>query len=151
MAYASADGGVAGDGSATVVSSQPSDRVTAIYDITARKVYMPDGSRLEAHSGLGARRDHPGYVHERMRGATPPHVYDLKPREALFHGVAALRLTPVGGERAIHNRNGLLAHTYMLGPGGDSNGCVSFKDYAAFLKAYRNGDVRRLIVVASLG
>ena len=63
-----------------------------------------------------------------MRGVTPPHIYDLAPREALFHGVPALRLKPVGGEEAIYGRSGLLAHTYMLGPNGDSNGCVSFKD-----------------------
>lgn len=150
LAYAGPDGGVFGDGRDAASNAQPSDRFTAVYDITAKKVYMPDGSRLEAHSGLGARRDNPSYVHERMRGATPPHIYDLKPREALFHGVAALRMTPVGGERAIHGRNGLLTHTYMLGPGGDSNGCVSFKDYDAFLRAYRNGQVKRLIVVASL-
>jgi hypothetical protein len=40
--------------------------------------------------------DDPAHVHERMVGATPPNVYDLKPRERLFHGVAALRMTPVG-------------------------------------------------------
>ena len=37
-------------------------------------------------------------------------------------------------------RSGLLAHSYMLGPNGDSNGCVSFRDYNAFLQAYRNGE-----------
>uniref|UniRef100_UPI0013D0B5EC tlde1 domain-containing protein n=1 Tax=Acinetobacter baumannii TaxID=470 RepID=UPI0013D0B5EC len=65
------------------------------------------------------------------------------------HGVRALRLNPVGGSRAIHGRAGLLAHTYMLGPRGDSNGCISFKDYNRFLQAYLRGEVRRLIVVAS--
>jgi hypothetical protein len=38
----------------------------------------------------------------------------------------------------------------MLGPRGDSNGCVSFRDYNAFLKAFRNGEIKRLAVVASL-
>jgi hypothetical protein len=38
----------------------------------------------------------------------------------------------------------------MLGPTGDSNGCVSFKDYDAFLQAFQNGKVKRLAVVASL-
>lgn len=150
LAFAGSDGGITSDGKDAVAAAPSSDRQTAVYDISAKKVYMPDGSRLEAHSGLGGRLDDPSGVREKMRGATPPHVYDLKPREALFHGVAALRLTPVGGEAAIFGRTGLLAHTYMLGPNGDSNGCVSFKDYAAFLKAYRNGEVRRLIVVASL-
>ncbi|MEA2898346.1 MAG: hypothetical protein QOJ84_3961 [Bradyrhizobium sp.] len=131
-------------------NAAPYDRSTAVYDISARTVYLPDGSRLEAHSGLGAKLDDPRYVHVRMHGATPPHVYDLEPREALFHGVPALRLKPVGGEEAIFGRTGLLAHTYMLGPNGDSNGCVSFKDYYAFLNAYRNGGIKRLAVVAKV-
>lgn len=126
------------------------DRQTAIYDISAHTVYMPNGARLEAHSGLREHLDNPRYVHLRMRGPTPPHVYDLSPREALFHGVEALRLTPIGGEGAIFGRAGLLAHTYMLGPNGDSNGCVSFRDYQAFLRAYKNGEVKRLVVVAHL-
>jgi Protein of unknown function (DUF2778) len=126
----------------------PYDRSTAVYDISAGTVYLPDGTKLEAHSGLGAKFDDPRYVHVRMQGATPPHIYDLAPREALFHGVPALRLKPVGGEEAIFGRNGLLAHTYMLGPRGESNGCVSFKDYYAFLNAYRNGGIKRLAVVA---
>jgi hypothetical protein len=36
----------------------------------------------------------------------------------------------------------------VLGPNGDSNGCLSFRDYDAFLQAYRNGEIRRLAVVA---
>jgi hypothetical protein len=131
-------------------NAAPYDRSTAVYDISARTVYLPDGTKLEAHSGLGERLDDPRYVHVRMHGATPPHVYDLEPREALFHGVPALRLKPVGGEEAIYGRTGLLAHTYMLGPNGDSNGCVSFKDYYAFLNAYKNGGIKRLAVVAKV-
>jgi hypothetical protein len=84
-----------------------------------------------------------------MRGATPPHVYDLQPREELFHGVQALRMTPVG-DGDIFGRAGILAHPYMLGPNGDSNGCVSVKDYDAFLKAYQDGQIKRLAVVAKL-
>lgn len=126
------------------------DRYTAVYDISAHTVYLPNGTKLEAHSGLREHLDDPRFVHLRMRGATPPHVYDLSPREALFHGVQALRLTPVGGEGAIFGRAGLLAHTYMLGPNGDSNGCVSFRDYQSFLRAYKNGEIRRLAVVAHL-
>jgi hypothetical protein len=151
LAYAAPDGGVISDGRETVDSAQPRyDRSTAVYDISAHTVYMPDGTKLEAHSGLGSMLDDPRHVRIRMRGATPPHIYDLEPREALFHGVPALRLKPVGGEGAIYGRTGLLAHTYMLGPNGDSNGCVSFKDYDAFLRAYRSQKVRRLVVVAKL-
>ena len=68
--------------------------------------------------------NNPAYVDRRRVGATPPNIYDLKPREKLFHGVAALRMTPVG-ENEMHGRTGLLVHSYLLGPNGDSNGCVS--------------------------
>jgi hypothetical protein len=70
-------------------------------------------------------------------------------RRELFHGVAALRLNPVGGGE-MFGRTGILAHTYMLGPRGDSNGCVSFKDYARFLRAFQSGEVSRLVVVTRL-
>lgn len=121
---------------------------TAVYEIASHTVFMPNGTRLEAHSGLGTRLDDPRFVHESMRGPTPPATYGLRLRESLFHGVEALRLTPVGS--SIYGRVGLLAHTYMLGPKGDSNGCVSFRDYRSFLQAFKNGDVRRLVVVARL-
>jgi hypothetical protein len=126
------------------------DRWTAVYDLSAHVVYLPDGTRLEAHSGLGDRLDDPNHVNERNRGATPPHLYALEPREQLFHGVQALRLNPLGGGD-IFGRAGLLAHSYMLGPNGDSNGCVSFRDYDAFLRAYQSGQVKKLAVVARLG
>jgi hypothetical protein len=134
------------------VSQLPSqyDKFTAVYDLTAHTVYLPDGSRLEAHSGLGDLIDDPSHVEEKDRGATPPHLYDLTLREDLFHGVQALRLNPVGGSDAIFGRAGLLAHTYMLGPRGDSNGCVSFKNYDAFLQAFQSGQVKHLAVVARL-
>jgi len=151
LAFASPDGGISSDGqSLTPGSTALYDRETAVYDISARVVYMPDGTKLEAHSGLGDKLDDPRFVHVRMRGATPPHLYDLTLRESLFHGVQAIRLNPVGGEGKIFGRSGLLAHTFMLGPNGDSNGCVSFRDYDAFLRAYRKGTVKRLAVVAKL-
>lgn len=124
------------------------DGQTAVYDISARAVFMPNGEKLEAHSGLGELMDDPRRVHVKNKGATPPNVYELSPREALFHGVPALRMTPVGGAN-MYGRDGILAHNYLLGPNGDSNGCVSFKDYDRFLQAYHKGEVRRLIVVAS--
>jgi hypothetical protein len=124
--------------------------LTAVYDISAKAVYLPNGEKLEAHSGLGEHLDDPRYVHVRMKGATPPHVYDLTERERPFHGVRAIRLNPVGGSGAIHGRAGLLAHTYMLGPNGDSNGCVSIRNYDRFLQAYLKGEIRRLVVVASM-
>jgi hypothetical protein len=125
------------------------DHYTAVYDISARVVYLPDGTKLEAHSGLGEALDNPRYVAERAVGPTPPHVYDLTLREGSFHGVQAIRLNPVG-EGGIYGRAGLLAHPFMLGPNGDSNGCVSFRDYDAFLRAYQNGQVKKLAVVAKI-
>jgi hypothetical protein len=150
LAYAAAPGAI-GDVWRGLAFNPASryDRYTAVYDLADHTVYMPDGTRLEAHSGLGDRLDDPAHVNERQRGATPPHLYELSLREVPFHGVQALRLNPVGGGD-IFGRAGLLAHTYMLGPNGDSNGCVSFKNYDAFLQAYRSGEVKRLAVVARL-
>src|SRR5256886_13147912 len=125
------------------------DGRTAIYDITARIVYLPGGRRLEAHSGLGSYMANPRHVHLRMRGATPPNVYKLTLRERLFHGVRAIRLNPVDGGR-MYGRAGILAHSYMLGANGQSNGCVSFSDYPEFLNAYLRGEVTRLAVVERL-
>lgn len=125
------------------------DAQTAVYDISARAVYLPSGLVLEAHSGMGQLKDDPDHVHEANIGATPPAVYDLKPREKLFHGVRALRMTPAEGSSAL-GRVGLLTHSYLLGSGGDSNGCVSIKFYDRFLKAYDNGEFNRLVVVPSL-
>ena len=155
LAYASADTNVTGSlapsqNNATLGAQPRFDRDTAVYDISAHMVYLPDGTKLEAHSGLGSQLDDPRSANIRMRGVTPPHLYDLTPREALFHGVPALRLNPVGGEETIFGRAGLLAHSFMLGPNGDSNGCVSFRDYNAFLNAYRNQGIKRLAVVARI-
>jgi len=126
------------------------DSQTAVYDISAHAVYLPNGMTLEAHSGIGHLRDDPDHVDQRMVGATPPATYDLKPREALFHGVRALRMTPAEGSTTL-GRAGLLVHSYMLGAEGDSNGCVSVRDYDRFRKAYDDGEITRLIVVPNLG
>jgi hypothetical protein len=125
------------------------DSFTAVYDISAQAVYLPNGAKLEAHSGLGSRMDKVDSVSERMVGATPPGTYELKPREKLFHGVQALRMTPVDSESTL-GRTGLLVHSYMLGPNGDSNGCVSIRNYERFLKAYSDGEITRLVVVPNL-
>jgi Protein of unknown function (DUF2778) len=126
------------------------DSHTAVYDIAAHIVYLPDGEKLEAHSGLGDKLDDPRYVSAKDRGPTPPNVYDLALREQLFHEVRAIRLIPVGGDN-MFGRDGILAHSYMLGANGQSNGCVSFRDYPAFLHAYLRGEVDRLVVVPHLG
>jgi hypothetical protein len=148
LASLSPDGGLLRD--EPDLTSLGYDNLTAVYDISAHTVYMPNGLKLEAHSGFGTLMDDPGHVSERNVGATPPNVYDLKPRQRPFHGVQALRMIPVGGNSAP-GRSGLLAHSYMLGGNGDSNGCVSIKNYEKFLKAFNNGEIKRLVVVASLG
>ena len=124
------------------------DSETAVYDISSHTVYLPDGSKLEAHSGLGGARDDLNYVSEHKVGPTPPAIYELKPREQLFHGVQALRMNPVEGSAL--GRTGLLVHNYMLGPNGDSNGCVSVREYERFLAAYQRGVFKRLAVVPNL-
>ncbi len=125
------------------------DNETAVYDITAHAVYLPNGTVFEAHSGMGNLRDDPDHVNMRMVGATPPAMYSLKPREASFHGVAALRMTPADGSD-IGGRSGLLVHSYMLGPNGDSNGCISIRDFDRFRKAYDDGQFTHLAVVPSV-
>jgi hypothetical protein len=139
------------DASASGDLGAPSDADdhTAIYDIVAQTVYLPNGQRLEAHSGMGSLMDDPRYVSEKDRGPTPPNVYDLSLREESFHGVQAIRLNPVGSGN-MYGRAGMLAHTYMLGPNGQSNGCVSFSDYPAFLNAYLSGEITRMVVVEHL-
>jgi Protein of unknown function (DUF2778) len=125
------------------------DGKTAIYDITAHMLYLPDGRRLEAHSGLGEMMDDPRHANVRMHGVTPPNVYHLKEREAGFHGIRAVRLNPVDHDR-MHGRAGILAHPYMMGSNGQSNGCMSVHDYQAFIDEFDDGKITRLIVVERL-
>jgi hypothetical protein len=118
----------------------------AVYDISGGVVYMPNGTKLEAHSGIGKMRDNPDFTHVSMRGPTPPGTYKLSMRESLFHGVAAIRLTPVDG-KAPQGRNGLLAHSFLLRVRGDSHGCVAFAEYDRFLKAFQRGEVTHMVIV----
>ena len=118
----------------------------AIYDISNGVVYMPNGTKLEAHSGIGSMRDNPKFTHVKMRGPTPPGTYKLSMRESLFHGVAAIRLTPTDG-KPPQGRTGLLAHSYLLRVRGDSHGCVAFAEYDRFLKAFQRGEITHMIIV----
>jgi hypothetical protein len=133
----------------TPVFPPEADSQTAVYDIQESVVYLPNGEKLEAHSGLGKWLDDPQYVNVKGRGPTPPNNYRLTLREQPFHGVKAIRLNPVGGGN-MYGRKGMLAHPYMLGANGQSNGCVSLQDYPKFLQAFLKGDINRLIVVAHL-
>jgi hypothetical protein len=121
---------------------------TALYDINKRAVYLPDGERLEAHSGFGKWMDDPESVARKDVGVTPPNVYAVAFREKPFHGVRALRMKPVGGGN-MYGRDGILAHSYLLGEAGASNGCLSVRDYDKFLQAYEDGKFDRIIVLRS--
>lgn len=124
---------------------------TAIYDISAQTVYMPDGTRLEAHSGIGRMVDNVAYIGVKNLGPTPPDTYKMVMRETRFYGVEAIRLLPTDG-KTKHGRDGLLAHSYLLRSGAaQSHGCVAFKDYPKFLKAFKAGKVKYLVVVAGRG
>ena len=121
---------------------------TALYDIAKRVVYLPDGDKLEAHSGYGQWIDDPESVDRKDVGVTPPNVYAVSFREKPFHGVRALRMKPVGSGN-MYGRDGILAHSYLLGDGGASNGCISVRDYDRFLKAYEDGKFNQIIVLRS--
>ena len=121
---------------------------TALYDINKRVVYLPDGSRLEAHSGYGQWMDDPESVHRKDVGVTPPNVYAVSFREKPFHGVRALRMKPVGGGN-MYGRDGILAHSYLLGAEGASNGCISVRDYDKFVQAFEDGKFSQIIVLRS--
>jgi hypothetical protein len=120
----------------------------ALYDIVKKAVYLPDGEKLEAHSGYGASLDDPASVAIKNYGVTPPNVYAVTLREKPFKGVRALRMKPVGGGN-MYGRDGILAHSYLLGEQGASNGCVSVRDYDKFLQAYDDGKFDRIIVMRS--
>lgn len=121
----------------------------AIYDISAATVHMPDGTKLEAHSGIGHRMDNPKYAYVKNLGPTPPNVYRLRMRERRFHGVEAIRMLPMD-RAAMKGRDGMLTHTRLLRRSIGSHGCVAFKDYNKFLNAFKRGKVKTLIVVPSM-
>lgn len=121
----------------------------AVYDISAATVHMPDGTKLEAHSGIGHRMDNPKFSHVKMLGPTPPNVYTLRMRERRFHGVEAIRMLPQD-RAAMKGRDGMLTHTRLLRRSIGSHGCVAFKDYNKFLNAFKRGNVKTLIVVPSM-
>lgn len=145
------DGSGLGDRMKNLFGRPRAGRGVAVYDISAARVYMPDGSVLEAHSGIGKMADNPRYTHVQMNGPTPAHTYNLRMRERRFHGVEAIRMLPVDGKNKF-GRDGFLTHSYLLrGRTGQSHGCVAFKDYDKFLRAFKQGKVKQMIVVPGGG
>lgn len=129
-----------------VIAANPK---TVLYDITKKTVYMPDGEKLEAHSGFGQYMDDTDSMHRKDVGVTPPNVYAVSFREKPFHGVRALRMKPVGGAN-MYGRDGFLAHSFLLGTNGESNGCISVRDYDKFLQAFEDGKFDRIIVLRNV-
>lgn len=150
LAFAKPDNPMRDDAPSKPLQSSPSwpgiGTKVAVYDISKGVVHLPNGTTLEAHSGIGNMRDNPDFTHVKMRGPTPPGTYKLSMRESLFHGVAAIRLTPVDG-KAPQGRTGLLAHSFLLRVRGDSHGCVAFAEYDKFLKAFQSGQVTHMVIV----
>jgi hypothetical protein len=120
---------------------------TAVFDEAAGKVYLPDGTVLNANSGLGSMMNDATYANVKMQGPTPPGTYNLSYRESLFHGVQALRLTPTAGT-TTYGRDGFLVHSPLRANSVGSNGCVAIPDYNTFLNAFKAGQVTRLVVVS---
>lgn len=128
------------------VLTYPVTAGVATFHISQHVLILPDGTALEAHSGLGRAQDNPSYAYRRMLGPVPPNTYRLSLRGAIFHGVRALRLTPEN-LAAMHGRDGFLAHTYLDGPRGETHGCLAVKDYAVLLRAFLSGAVATIEVV----
>ncbi len=150
LAYARPDNPVDAAPFKNLFDKPKAGKGVAIYDISAAVVHMPDGTKLEAHSGIGKMADNPRYVHVKMNGPTPPNTYRLSMRESRFYGVEAVRMTPIG-KQTMHGRDGILAHSYLLRGGrAESHGCVAFKDYPKFLKAFKQGKVTHIVVVPSM-
>lgn len=135
-----------GDPDRTARAMLAANPKAAIYDIERRAIYLPDGDKLEAHSGFGQWMDDPTSIKRKNLGVTPPNVYALSFREQPFHGDRALRMTPVDKSK-MYGRDGMLTHSFLLGQNGQSNGCVSIRNYEKFLRAYENGTFKKLIVV----
>ena len=152
LAYAKPEHSLLGD----LFNSKASDTAwpgkgtkVAIYDVSSATVYLPDGTRLRAHSGIGRMRDNPRYDSVSMAGPTPSGIYRLSMREERFYGVEALRMTSIDG-RDPKNRTGLLTHTNLLRGQIGSHGCVAFQNYQPFLRAFKRGQINTLVVVPAL-
>ena len=151
LAYAAPDDGSPSQAFKNLFATPGAGNGVAVYDISAQTVTMPDGSVLEAHSGIGRMADDPRYVNQKMNGPTPPNTYKLVMRESRFYGVEAIRMLPTE-PRKMHGRDGILAHSYLLrGRTGQSHGCVAFADYDRFLKAFKQGKVKHMVVVPGSG
>ena len=97
----------------------------------------------------GRRATIPRKVNERMRGPTPPATYALSPRE----DSVPRRRRPAADPDRQQRLSAAPACSPIptcWGRTATSNGCVSFRDYDAFLRAFRSGEITKLVVVSRL-
>ena len=124
------------------------DQWTAVYDISAHKVYLPDGSVLPFRPRQRARRS--GVTPTNVQGSTPVNVYDLKPRETLLHGVEAIRLDPSGRVPRARPQRLFGPHLHAW-PQWDSFGCVlAPATTTPSSRRFKEQKIKHLAVVASL-
>ena len=118
LAYASADASVTASIAPKEINpmfggAPPYERDTAVYDITAKTVYLPDGTRLEAHSGLGSNLDDPRSSKIRMRGVTPAaHLHAEAARGAVPRRARAAPDPDRRRERDLRTRRPARAHLH---------------------------------------
>lgn len=132
--------------------SLPGDRQTAVYDISAHTVYLPDGTRPEAHPARPKLDDRACCVRRDDWKVTPPHIYESR-RRAKRCSMACSRLVAhaIGGEDKIFGCRPPRITTYMLGSNGDPMAVCRSRITAAVFNAYRNHGIRRLAVPAGGG
>ena len=86
----------------------------------------------------------------RVKNAPAAFIVPCRPVVVERPPAGTIRLNPIDDGK-MFGRDGILAHPYMLGSNGQSNGCVAFRDYPRFLQAFLSGKVDRLVVVPDLG
>ncbi len=127
---------------------QAAHNKTAIYDISAATVYLPSGEKLEAHSGIATCATIRAMLTRRCVALRHRALISFRCVKAYSTGskqcvcsqpMVAIRTTATACWR-----------THTCCAGQDSNGCVVFKDYARFLRAFKRGEVNRMIVVTSM-
>ncbi|MGY4371974.1 hypothetical protein ACVW1A_008039 [Bradyrhizobium sp. LB1.3] len=118
LAYASADASVTAsiapkEQNPMLGGSAPYDRSTAVYDISAKTVYLPDGTKLEAHSGLGLQsRRSPFLAHPHARRDAAAHLRSEAARSAIPRRSRAAPDPDRRRERDLRPRRPARAHLH---------------------------------------
>ena len=151
LAYAVPEGGVTGIARSVISGGQSGyNRRTAIYDISAHTVYLPNGAT--AGGAFGSRRRDRTIRASCMKecaGRRHQMFTSLLRANSFFMGFKRCVSNP--SARAIFSDAPDFWRILICScANGASNGCVSFKNYDAFLQAYQNGEIKHLAVVAHL-